>query len=508
MATIYKMFINGSFVNSSSREFDKIANPANQKVIARVPRGNIKDLNKAVEAARNSFESGAWSQMVPAERCVILNRLADLLEKNLHTFAKLESLNVGKSIRYSTYSDFPFTIDNIRFFAGACRAMQGIPAGEYADFHAKREHKGMGTSLLRREPIGVVGCIVPWNYPLYIAVWQAIPALAAGNSVVLKPASSTPLTTLEFAKLTKEAGIPAGVFNVVTGPGHILGAELAKHPDVDMVCLTGSTGTGKEIMKLASANLKKIHLELGGKAPLIVFEDADLEAAAEGAVVGSLLNVGQDCTAATRIYVQEKIHNKFVRLLVEKVKKIKFGNPLAKNTDLGPLASKAQLEKTLQYIALGKKQGARLIYGGRKPEGKKFEKGFYLLPAIFTEVKQKMQICQDEIFGPVLSILKFKTEKEAIAKANDVVYGLAASVWTSNLGRALEISKKLKFGEVWINDHGILVSEMPHGGYKQSGFGRDLSVYALEEYTQLKHVYIDITGKVRKPWYWAVYGKQ
>ncbi len=506
MAT-YKMFINGRWTNSSSGQFDTITNPANQKPLARVPRGNIQDLNKAVQAARKSFDSGVWSDMTPSERSEILHHLADLLEKNLQKFAKLESLNVGKSIKYTTYSDFPFTIDNIRFFAGACRTMTGIPAGEYADFHAKREHKGLGTSLLRREPIGVVGCIMPWNYPVYVAVWQAIPALAAGNSVVLKPASLTPLTTLEFAKLTKKVGIPAGVFNVVTGPGHILGAELAKHPGVDMICLTGSTDTGKEIMKLASSNLKKVHLELGGKAPLIVFEDANLEAAVEGAVVGSFLNVGQDCTAATRIYVHEKIHNKFVRLLIKKVKKIKFGNPLAKSTDLGPLASKAQYEKTLQYIALGKKQGAKLIYGGRKPKGKQFEKGFYLLPAIFTDVKQNMRICQDEIFGPVLSILRFKTEKEVVHKANDAIYGLAASVWTSNISRALGVSKKLKFGEVWVNDHGILVSELPHGGFKQSGFGRDLSVYALEEYTQLKHVYVDITGKKRKPWYFVVYGK-
>jgi len=508
MAVRYKLYIGGKWVDSASKETIDIINPANGQVIAKVPKGTKTDVDRAVKAARKAFDSGVWSDMTPAERSTILFNLATLLEKNLAKFAKLESLNVGKSIKYTTYSDFPFTVDNIRFFASACRTISGLPAGEYADFHKKREHKGMGTSLLRREPIGVVGCIVPWNYPLYIGVWQAIPALAAGNTVVMKPASSTPLTTLEFAKLTKEAGIPDGVFNVITGPGHIIGSELAKHQDVDMICLTGSTDTGKEIMRLAASNLKKVHLELGGKAPFIIFEDANLEAATEGAIVGSFLNVGQDCTAATRVYVHEKIHDKFVRLLVQKVKKIKFGAPLDKNTDLGPLASKAQLEKTMQYISLGKKQGAKLVYGGTRLTGKKFAKGYYILPAIFTNVKQDMKICQDEIFGPVLSILKFKTEAEAVKKANDVKYGLAASVWTSNTGRALEVSKKLKFGEVWINDHGILVSEMPHGGYKQSGFGRDLSVYSLEEYTQLKHVYIDMTGKVRKPWYFAVYGKK
>ncbi len=490
----YKMFINGSWVSARSGETFDVINPATEEVIAKVPKGGKEDAKAAVEAARKAFGSGVWSGKTPAERSLLLMKLADAVEKDSAGIAKLESMNVGKTIKYSTDSDLPFIIDNLRFFAGAARMLEGKAAAEYS---------GIGTSFVRREPLGVVGCIVPWNYPLYIAIWQLAPALAAGNTVVVKPASYTPLTMLEFAKLTQGI-LPKGVLNVVTGPGEVVGTELASSPDVDMVSLTGDTSTGRKIMQLASNNVKRVHLELGGKAPFIVLPDADIDAATEGAIVSAFWNTAQDCTATTRIYVHARVHDKFVKLLVQKAKRIRIGDPLNGKTDMGPLVSKRQLERTEEYVKSGIRDGAKLVFGGHRPKGVK--KGFYFEPTIFTDVPQKARICQEEIFGPVLSVMKYSETDEAIEKSNDVIYGLAASVWGKDVTTLMRIAGRLKFGTVWINEHGILVSEMPHGGYKQSGFGKDLSLYSLDEYTQIKHVYIDQTGLARKPWYYVVYG--
>ncbi len=490
----YKMFINGSWVEASSGARFDVINPATEEAIANVPKGGADDTRAAIDAARDAFDKGAWSEKTHAERATLLWRLSDLFEKRLLDFAHLESINVGKTIKYSRDSDMPFIIDNLRFFSGAARTLEGKASAEYS---------GMGTSIIRREPIGVVGAIVPWNYPLYIAVWKLAPALAAGNTLVMKPASLTPLTLLEFAKLTEQAGLPRGVLNIVTGPGEIVGEELAKNGKVDMVGVTGDTNTGKKIMQLASTNVKKVHLELGGKAPFIVLPDANLDAAAKGAVVAAFWNTAQDCTAATRIYVHKSIHGKFMKLLLSETRKIRIGNPLSEKTDMGPLVSAKQREATERYVLLGIEQGARLVHGGKRP---KTSRGFFFEPTIFDGVDQRMRICREEIFGPVLSVLTFSDVDEVIEKANDVIYGLASSVWGKDMNTTMKIARKLRFGTVWINEHGILTSEMPHGGFKQSGFGKDLSMYSLEDYTQIKHVYIDQTGLARKPWHYVVYG--
>lgn len=502
---LYKMYIDGKWVSADSGETFEVVNPANERTIARVPKGGKSDVKKAIEAARSTFDKGEWPHTTPAERTTVLWKLADLVEKDALNIAKLESLDVGKTLKYSRDSDLPFIIDNLRFFAGAARVMEGKAAYEYADFHSKRQHKGLGMSFVRREPIGVVGAIVPWNYPLYIAVWKIAPALAAGNTMVIKPATYTPLTTLRFAELCEKAGLPRGVLNVVTGPGEVVGTELAASHKVDMLAMTGDTSTGRKIMETASTNVKRVHLELGGKAPMVVLPDANLEAAVEGAVVGGFWNTGQDCTAVTRVYVHEKHHDKFVRACVERAKKFRVGDPLSPHVDMGPLISERQRERVESYIQAGVKQGGRLVYGGKRPAHLK--KGFFLEPTIFTNVAQHSKICQEEIFGPVIVINKYKTVDEAVTNANDVVYGLASSVWGTDIRACLDVAKRLNFGTVWINEHGVLVSEMPHGGFKQSGFGKDLSLYSFEEYTRVKHVYVDMTGATRKPWHYVVYGE-
>ena len=489
----YKMFVDGKWVDSASKETFDVLNPYTEKVIAKVPSGNSEDAKKAIKAARKSFDSGVWSRITPSQRQAVLLKLADLVEKNLKRLARLESENQGKTIKYATESDFPFIVDTFRFFAGAARILDGISAQEYA---------GSGTSFIRREPIGVVASIIPWNYPLYIAAWQLAPALAAGNSVVAKPASYTPLTLLEFAKLAKEAGIPDGVLNVITGSGPVLGKEFCTNSDVDMISFTGDTSTGRIIMEQASDSVKKLHLELGGKAPAVILEDADLEAAAEGCAVGAFWNSGQDCTAITRALVHESQYKKFVDMVVKIAKKFRMGDQLNKNTDMGPLVSKKHPERVKNYVAIGIQQGAKIAYGGKTKSP-----GFFFEPTVLTDVKQNSRVCQEEIFGPVLIVQKYKKIDEAVKMANDVEYGLASSVWGTNIKDCMLVANKLKFGTVWINEHGALTNEMPHGGYKKSGFGKDMSLLSLEEYTNVKHVYIDETGLARKPWHYVVYGK-
>lgn len=487
-----KLLIDGKWLDAASGDTEPIINPATGAPVDNVARGGREDARAAIDAARRSFEKGGWSEALPGERARVLLKMADLLEARTPELARLESLNQGKTIRLSRDGDLPFAVDNLRFFAGAARSLQAPASGQYWP---------VSTSLLRREPIGVVASIAPWNYPLMIAVWKVAPALAAGNSVVLKPASLTPLTALELGRIGLEAGLPPGVLNVVTGPGDEVGDELARHAEVDLVALTGGTDAGAKVMVAASKTVKRLHLELGGKAPFIVFDDADLEAATSGAAVGAWWNGGQDCTQACRFIVHETVHDQFLERFVEKTRRFRLGDPLEETTDLGPLVSASHLKKVAGYAELGPEEGASVALRGGPTMGPGGREGAYFSPVILADCTQDMRVVQEEIFGPVVTVQRFSEESEAIEMANDVVQGLYSSVWTRDVARAHRVSNRLAFGTVCVNDHLPLASELPHGGFKQSGFGKDLSSTSLEEYTRLKHVFIDLSDEPNKPWH-------
>jgi aldehyde dehydrogenase (NAD+) len=474
-----RLFIDGQWAEPQSGRFFKTINPATEEPITDVAEAGPQDVDVAVQAARRAFESGPWSKMAAADRGRILWKLGDLIEANVQELGRLETLDQGKTITESTRVDVPLAADCFRYYAGWTTKIEGetIPV------------RAASLNYTLREPLGVVAAITPWNFPILMAAWKIAPALAAGNTVVLKPAKETPLTALMIAELAIEAGLPPGVLNVLPGRGTVAGQALVDHPLVAKIAFTGSTEVGRDIMRRGADTLKRLTLELGGKSPNVVFADADLDMAVRGASNGIFYNKGEVCTAGSRLFLEESVHDAFLDRLQSHVGKLQQGDPLDPKTRLGPQVSEAQMRTILGYVDKGKSEGARLVTGGERPAGK----GFFVRPTIFTDVANTMTLAREEIFGPVLAVLRFKELDDVLAQANDSVYGLAAAVWTKDIKKAHRTARRLQAGTVWINSYGLYDSAMPFGGVKQSGFGRELGRQGLLEYTQTKSIWVDLS---------------
>lgn len=490
--TVPSSWIDGRPITTSG-EAHRVINPATGATVAELRLATPSDVDAAVTAARAA--APGWSSATPVDRATVLAKLAALMAANADTLVAEEVAQTGKPVRLAAEFDVPGSIDNVEFFAGAARHLEGKATAEYSADH---------TSSIRREAAGVVATITPWNYPLQMAVWKVLPALAAGCTVVIKPSELTPLTTVTFARLAVEAGLPGGVLNVVTGRGDDVGAALAGHSDVDLVTFTGSSAIGRKVMAAAAVHGHRTQLELGGKAPFVVFDDADLDAAIQGAVAGAIINSGQDCTAATRAIVARDLYDDFVAGVGEVMSRVVVGDPMDPNTDIGPLISAAHRAKVSSIVDRAPAQGGRIVTGGIAPD----LPGSFYRPTLIADVPETSEVYRDEIFGPVLTVRSFTDDDDALRQANDTAYGLAASAWTRDIYRAQRASREIKAGCVWINDHIPIVSEMPHGGFGASGFGKDMSDYSLEEYLTIKHVMSDITGTAEKDWHRTIFTKR
>jgi aldehyde dehydrogenase (NAD+) len=481
----YQLFIDGQWVDAESGKTFTTPNPSTGETLAEVAEADKADVDKAVAAARRAFE-GKWGRMSARDRGRLLYKLSQLIESKSQELAALETADNGKPIKESMYIDLPGVVENFEYFAGWATKIEGetIPV------------PGQMFNYTLREPLGVCGQIIPWNFPLLMAAWKLAPALAAGNTVVLKPAEQTPVTALELGKLFQEAGFPDGVVNIVPGYGETAGAALASHPGIDKIAFTGSTEVGKVIARTAADNLTKVSLELGGKAPNIVFADADIEQAVSGAMMGIFFNQGQVCCAGSRLFLDERVKDEFLERFKERAERVKVGDPMDKATQMGPQVSAEQLARIKGYVDIARGEGATVFTGGGTPELEgNFKNGYFFQPTVFSDVQNSMRVAQEEIFGPVASAITFKDEKDLIRQANDTIYGLSAGIWTKDITRAHRFAKEIKAGTVWINTFNMMNAASPFGGYKQSGYGREMGKHALELYTNVKSVWVDLSGK-------------